>query len=85
MALLYYRPLRTYSHVRSAVAARSAEVRALRAQNRALEAQLSTSAQHEALVRQARRLGLVKPGERLFIVKGIGPWLRAHSRIEDGG
>jgi hypothetical protein len=25
-------------------------------------------------VREARRLGLVKPGERLFIVQGIDAW-----------
>jgi hypothetical protein len=29
-------------------------------------------------VREARRLGLVKPGERLFIVKGIAAWRKNH-------
>jgi hypothetical protein len=32
----------------------------------------------EQLVREARRLGLVKPGERLFIVKGIPAWRKHH-------
>ena len=32
------------------------------------------------LVRGARRLGLVKPGEHLFIVQGIQEWRRAHAR-----
>jgi hypothetical protein len=31
-----------------------------------------------ALAREARRIGYVKPGERLFIVKGISSWQRAH-------
>ena len=33
----------------------------------------------EALAREARRLGYVKPGERLFIVKGIDAWRRAQA------
>ncbi len=31
-------------------------------------------------MREARRLGYVKPGERLFIVKGINAWRRAHEQ-----
>ena len=86
VALLYYRPLRTYVHTRNAVAQRSAEVQALRAENRALERQLSRSTTNAALVRQARRLGLVKPGERLFIVQGIAAWKRKHGgTIRRGG
>jgi len=30
------------------------------------------------LVREARRLGLVKPGEQLFIVRGISTWRTHH-------
>ena len=32
----------------------------------------------DQLVREARRLGLVKPGERLFIVRGIPAWRKHH-------
>jgi hypothetical protein len=32
------------------------------------------------VTREARRLGYVKPGERLFIVKGIGAWRRHHEQ-----
>jgi hypothetical protein len=45
----------------------------------------------EALARRARRLGLVKPGERLFIIKGIDEWRRQNAdaatgtSIGDGG
>ena len=33
-----------------------------------------------ALAREARRIGYVKPGERLFIVKGINAWQRSRRR-----
>jgi len=32
----------------------------------------------DQLIREARRLGLVKPGERLFIVRGIAAWRKHH-------
>ncbi len=73
---LYYRPLRTYLHTRDTLASRSAEVRALATEKQALERRLAASASGAALVREARRLGLVKPGERLFIVRGISQWRR---------
>ncbi len=79
VALLYYRPARTYLSTRDTVSERSAEVRALRAHKRALEDRVERTAGDEELARQARRLGLVKPGERLFIVKGIGAWRRARA------
>lgn len=74
VGLLYYQPLRTYAAKRDDVATRAAEVHKLRAQKRALESRLERTAGDEELAHQARRLGLVKPGERLFIVKGIGLW-----------
>jgi cell division protein FtsB len=81
VALLYYRPARTYLHTRSTVAAREAEVRKLERQHRQLERLVALSTSDVALLRQARRLGLVKPGERLFIVKGIKRWLREHGSV----
>jgi len=74
VGLLYYKPLRTYVEKRDVVATRAAEVGRLRAQQRALAARLERTAGDQELARQARRLGLVRPGERLFIVKGIGVW-----------
>ena len=52
----------------------------LRAQKRSLERRLAEADTPEALTREARRLGYVKPGERLFIVKGIDAWRRAQAR-----
>lgn len=80
MAFLYLQPLRTYLETRDTLARRSAEVRLLEAQKRTLERRLDGQTSTAALVREARRLGYVKPGERLFIVKGIPAWRQVQSR-----
>lgn len=86
IAFLYYRPLRTYLDTRGELAARSREVQGLERKKRALEQRLAVSRSNEALEREARRLGYVKPGEQLFIVKGIERWRRARATIQrDGG
>ena len=74
VGLLYYRPLHTYIGTRDTLAERSGEVENLRADKRKLERKLADTTSDSALVREARRLGLVKPGERLFIVKGVEAW-----------
>lgn len=76
VALLYYRPLKSYVETRGALEARQAEVRKLRAKRDELARLLEEADTPEALARRARKLGLVKPGERLFIVTGIEEWKR---------
>ena len=74
VAFLYYRPLRTLlQHAHDRSTQRSAEVARLRAEQRAARSErlVALGAAAQALVRGARRLGLVKPGEQLFIVRGI--------------
>jgi cell division protein FtsB len=85
VALLYYRPLRTYVDTHRTLVRRDAEVRTLRAERRALERRLADAATDSALVREARRLGFVKPGERLFIVKGMEAWKQAQRTIRPHG
>jgi Septum formation initiator len=80
IAFLYSQPLRSYLTTRDALTKRSEEVRSLRAQKLRLERRLAEGDSPAALMREARRLGYVKPGERLFIVKGINSWRRAHER-----
>jgi len=80
LALLYYRPVHAYIHTHRTLDARAAEVRALTARKHRLEERLSEIRSGATLVRGARRLGLVKPGEHLFIVRGIPEWRRAHAR-----
>jgi hypothetical protein len=79
VGFLYYRPLTTYFETRAAVNARAAEVRGLEEQKARLQKRVAESATLQALSREARRSGLVRPGERLFIVKGIEEWRRARS------
>ncbi|HSR26323.1 MAG TPA: septum formation initiator family protein [Candidatus Eisenbacteria bacterium] len=81
MGVLYYRPVHSYLHTKDSLARRTGEVRQLSAEKHALEQRLALAASGATLVRRARRLGLVKPGERLFIVKGIAAWRRARQAV----
>jgi cell division protein FtsB len=76
VALLYYRPLKSYLETRASLQERQAEVQELRAKRDDLARRLDDADTPEALARRARKLGLVKPGEQLFIVKGIEEWKR---------
>src|SRR5207342_1884291 len=76
-AVLYYRPVHSYLHTKDALARRTAEVRRLEAEKSSLDQRLAVAASGATLVRRARRIGLVKPGERLYIVKGITAWRKA--------
>jgi hypothetical protein len=80
VGFLYYRPTVAYLDAREALARDGVEVSALRAEKRRLERLLRDSRTREALVRDARRLAYVKPGEQLFIVKGVEQWRRARAR-----
>jgi cell division protein FtsB len=77
VAFLYYRPLTSYFHARHDLARAQLELRTLEAQHAQLEQRLAAQTSNDTLVREARRLGYVKPGERLFIVKGIPEWRAA--------
>jgi cell division protein FtsB len=80
IGLLYYRPVHSYLHARRELGARTAEISQLTAQNSALEQQLASTTNGATLVQAARRIGLVRPGERLFIIKDIAAWRRAQRR-----
>lgn len=87
VGLLYARPLRSYLGTKHELSQRTADVRALKAEKRELQHRLAEANTPEALQEEARRLGLVRPGERLFIVKGITAWLhsKAKATIAKGG
>jgi cell division protein FtsB len=80
VGLLYARPLRSYVQTKHELAKRAAEVRSLKADRHALQHRLAESSTGEALTQQARRLGLVRPGEKLFIVKGISAWVKGKAQ-----
>lgn len=80
IAVAYVHPLREFQGARADVAERRAEVDRLTRANRALEGDLARTGTPAFVEREARRLGLVKPGERLFIVTGIEEWKKSNRR-----
>jgi hypothetical protein len=74
VALLYYRPLKAYVHARGELGQRREVVHKLQAEKARLEKGLGSSTSIQTLSREARSLGYVRPGERLYIVKGIQQW-----------
>ena len=85
IAVAYIHPLREFQAARADVAERRAEVDRLTRANRVLESDLARAGTSAFVEREARRLGLVKPGERLFIVTGIEEWKKSNrARSSDG-
>jgi hypothetical protein len=81
-AYLYYQPLSSYFETRNELTARRAEVQVLRVTKAELEQRLQSSTSLEATMREARRIGYVLPGERLFVVKGIPAWRKAQRTLK---
>jgi cell division protein FtsB len=72
VVVLYIGPAaRWFSTYREAKAKR-AQVAALRAENRTLRASEHALRGAASLERQARRLGMVQAGEKLYVVEGTG-------------
>jgi cell division protein FtsB len=84
VAFLYVQPLRAYLDTRGTLDSRAHEVSTLEAKRKSLERLLDAQASDAALLREARRLGYVKPGEQLFIVKGIPAWRHARAKKSEG-
>ena len=76
---LYYRPIASYLETRNDLATSRADVETLRLVKAELELRLVNSTSVDSIEREARRIGYVKPGERLFVVKGIPAWRKARS------
>jgi cell division protein FtsB len=76
---LYYRPIASYVETRNDLTTSRAEVESLRLVKAELELRLVNSTSADSIEREARRIGYVKPGERLFVVKGIPAWRKARS------
>jgi cell division protein FtsB len=78
VGVLYWNPLRSYERTSATLRAREQQVEALSDEARQLQARIASVRSGQGLVQEARRLGFVKPGERLFIVRGISAWRAAH-------
>jgi cell division protein FtsB len=85
VAYLYYHPLRAYLSARHDRSVVRSEVAQLAAQKRDLRRRLGVATSTDALAREARELGYVRPGEHLFIVKGIPAWEKAHTTLARHG
>ena len=73
---LYIGPTRTWLSTWSEARQKREEVAALRAQNERLRSRRDELRRASALEREARRLGMVKAGERAYIVEGLPPSAR---------
>src|SRR5262245_19585870 len=71
VAVGYVQPLRAYRDATANVAKREAEVERIASANVRLGERIAETETPEFVERQARKLGLVKPGERLYIVTGV--------------
>jgi cell division protein FtsB len=74
IALLYYRPIKAYVDAQGQLAVQKQVVQKLQTDKTRLEHRLGSSTSIATLAREARALGYVRPGERLYIVKGINQW-----------
>lgn len=70
---LYVGPARSYWSTLQEAEGRRAEVEALREENRELRARRAALSRQGTLEREARRLGMVRPGDRSFSVEGLPP------------
>ena len=82
IAYLYYRPVRAYISASHQLSARTAEVRSLAREKAQLAERLAQAGTTQAMLDEARRLGYVRPGEQLFVVRGVKEWLRAHAKTD---
>ncbi|MDQ3669305.1 MAG: septum formation initiator family protein [Actinomycetota bacterium] len=72
IAVAYVQPLRAYRQAGAELSERKAGVAALEREKKGLDERLAIARSDQFIVREARKLSLVRPGERLFIVTGLG-------------
>ena len=69
IVLLYIRPVTHWLQQRSTAAHARADLQALQAEHRRLELRLHSLAGPHAIERQARSMGMVKQGERAYVIE----------------
>ena len=70
IVLLYIRPVTHWIQQRSTASHSRADLRQLQAEHDRLRRRLDTLRGPRALERQARSMGMVKPGERSYVIEG---------------
>jgi hypothetical protein len=76
VAVAYVQPIRAYIDARDEVTKRQAEKSVVVRRQAVLRDLLAETGTQAFVEREARRLGLVRPGERLFVVRGVEGWDR---------
>ncbi|MEA2322596.1 MAG: hypothetical protein QOD81_2446 [Solirubrobacteraceae bacterium] len=71
LVFLYAGPARSYWDARQEAKQRRGEVAALKRENDRLRARRDALRNPSALEREARRLGMVKPGERPYVIEHL--------------
>lgn len=71
LLFLYVNPLRSYVQTLQESHARQAQVSALEREHRTLEARKRSLGEADVIEAEARRLGMVRPGERAFVVRNL--------------
>uniref|UniRef100_A0A6J5ZDU5 Unannotated protein n=1 Tax=freshwater metagenome TaxID=449393 RepID=A0A6J5ZDU5_9ZZZZ len=71
VALLYLRPLVAIWSARGEASMRQQQVSKLESEHKALSKRVTDLRNPAALEREARRLGMVKPGEQAYVIKGL--------------
>lgn len=71
LVVLYVNPLRNYVATLQESKKRAAEVSALERENGRLSARKRALGNPDVIEAEARRLGMVRPGERPFVVRGL--------------
>ncbi len=82
IAVAYVQPVRGYLDARKTVAERHLDQEALLKKQAGLRRELEIAGSDVFIEREARLIGLVKPGEHLFIIRGVEAWKSA--RRADG-
>lgn len=80
VAVAYVQPVRAYFDANDELDHQHAIRTALLHQQAALRERLDQAGTDDFVIREARRIGLVLPGEQLFIVKGVEKWRKAQVR-----
>ena len=71
VSLLYVGPLHSWWTTWQASKTRHAELHSLQVENKRLKARRAALQNPRTLEREARRLGMVRPGERAYIISGL--------------
>jgi cell division protein FtsB len=70
---LYIGPSRNWISTYAAAGKKRAEVAALQAENARLRARRADLSRPSSIEREARRLGMVKAGERAYVIQSLPP------------